>query len=544
MPVWDSIVEGGNILPITAFDESKGLYEDWSGGLGSISTSSVRESRTGMFNNGFYAQAAYVGWGDSLFGAHAQINSERQFYHNHYGNDPNPQRYLSINNGNLRMGSGRTTAAEQADWAHYKGYHITADGRHATIADLPNPNAAWDPVRENRGGADNQDVWRFNKYPAQFDAHMLTTIGRYEQSFGRTLVRGKCASGGRLNGATDKNYQQIEAYFAALAWALEAIGFGEDINGDALSGNNTHMPANEAGSGIIPEIDGHENFSDSVKLAHQTLHYFANGAQQQSPSSITDVVDSRNNFIEYGWDLTPGKIGFHINGIYTNVLTTPDSIANPKPIYVKDPDNDYLPLLDGNGVAQTTGTRKHADGSDFYMRWFFLSNLAISSNLSISSFYDYFTNPDLVDDVGAWSDGQYNEIEYILIAPLAVDNPDQNGVRVQGSVDGTDNTGTNPDPDPVDPDPDPVTPVVTTPTVVLNPRLVIVTQPGIREGRPVQEIRAVPRDGYDPAGKTFTWVSSIPELTFSPQGSLVTTPSLSGLTAGQIATITIDDGEE
>ena len=92
---------------------------------------------------------------------------------------------------------------------------------------------------------------------------------------------------------------------------------------------------------------------------------------------------------------------------------------------------------------------------------------------------------------------------------------------------------------------DPIEPTEpTTPASTLDPRLVIFTQPAIREGRPVQNLVAVPTDGYDPNGKTFTWSSSIPELTFSPQGSLSTVPSLNGLTAGQMATITIDDGEE
>lgn len=77
----------------------------------------------------------------------------------------------------------------------------------------------------------------------------------------------------------------------------------------------------------------------------------------------------------------------------------------------------------------------------------------------------------------------------------------------------------------------------------LNPRLVIRRQPGFREGRPVQQLVAEPLDGYDPTGKTFTWSSSVPELTFSPQGGLYTLPSLSGLTAEQLGTITIDDGE-
>lgn len=75
-----------------------------------------------------------------------------------------------------------------------------------------------------------------------------------------------------------------------------------------------------------------------------------------------------------------------------------------------------------------------------------------------------------------------------------------------------------------------------------NPRLVIVSQPSITEGRGSLDLVAEPRDGYDPDGKTLTWSSSNPALTFSPQGGLVTTPSLQNLNAEDLATITIDDG--
>lgn len=425
MPIWDSMVEGGNILPVSAFDESAGLYEDFSRPLDQIiGTSSQRESRDGVFKNGQYPQAVNVYWGDSRNGSHFANNNEQQFYRNPFGNDPDPLGNYEIRNGNLLMKSRRATAAEQATFAHYKGYHVTSTGGQQTVASKPNPRSEWDPVLENR---DSGAVWRYEKYPADFISTMISTFGRYSQSFGRVIVRAKCASGGqrRPGGNPGKDYRFIDAYFAALIWALEEIEYGHDINGEPTGGASTHMPENEARGGVLPEIDGHENFSDEVSLAHQTLHYYSGGAQQQTPSSITRTADSRTNFQEYGWDLTPGKLGFIVNGRYTRVMRTPNSIAQPKPFYVRQ-DGSSGAQQGPDGRALTDGTRKNPDGSDFYMKWALLSNLAVSSNLSRSSYYSYAFNddPNWNPDVGDWEDEAHNEIEYIFAAPLIDDNPD------------------------------------------------------------------------------------------------------------------------
>ena len=74
-------------------------------------------------------------------------------------------------------------------------------------------------------------------------------------------------------------------------------------------------------------------------------------------------------------------------------------------------------------------------------------------------------------------------------------------------------------------------------------KLVIQTQPAYTKYGPKQHIVAIPKNGYDATGKTFTWSSDVADLEFIPQGSLVTSLSVSNLTADQLATITVSDGE-
>ena len=451
MPVWDAIVVNQPILPITAWDESTGFYSDFSDGLDSFfGTSSGFESVDGDVKSGFYTQKVGVYWGDSQHQSHAAINNEHQYYRNPFGNDPDPLGNYAIENGNLVMKGRRATSDEQDVFAHYKGYHIMPDGSQATIAAYPNQNPAWFPVRENRSGGTNNDlvdVWRFERYPADFISCMFSTLGRKGIAFPRIAARGRCASGGEVN-ATDKNYQQINAWFAALVWALEYIEYGKDINGESLSGNATHMPSNELGGDILPEADAHENFSENPAVAHQTLHYYEGaGGRRQTPSAIFSTTNQTQNFNTFGCDITPGKIGFWINDVYTYVIDTPPSIANPKPLYVKDTNNPAKPRIGADGLAETVGTRTHPDGSDYYMKWFMLSNLAVNSNLVRGLVYDNIRNPDVnfTHRVAPWQETSQNEIEYIQMYALAVDNPDQNPVAVKGVDTETSGEGSVPD---------------------------------------------------------------------------------------------------
>lgn len=83
----------------------------------------------------------------------------------------------------------------------------------------------------------------------------------------------------------------------------------------------------------------------------------------------------------------------------------------------------------------------------------------------------------------------------------------------------------------------------TTVTDTSDAKLVIQTQPAYTKYGPKQHIVAIPKNGYDTTGKTFTWSSDVADLEFIPQGSLVTSLSISNLTADQLATITVSDGE-
>ncbi|WP_299076339.1 hypothetical protein [uncultured Paraglaciecola sp.] len=437
MPVWDNIAVGQQKLALTAFDETQSWYEDFTGKVATdvIDMSATRESQLKALKAGFYAQGVNVYWGEGPNLVPAQINQETQHYLS--GFTPNPSNFQAyeVRSSNLVIHSRATTAAEKLQY-RVKGYYTIPGGQQAqegwfTSANgFPSgPPADWAPVNEgwDSGGVGNSGgVVRFDALPADHLSGMVSNIGRREQSFGRTEARGTSPSGGS---GTSDDIRQIEAHFAAMVWKLRAIIFGTDINDEPFpSGTNTHMPGNPNGDGILEEADAHENFSNSIYVAAQTLHWH-DGTQKLQDDQPTNLgFDVRTTMTTYGVDITPGKIGFYIGDTYTHVINTPSFIANPLPIYQKDAAEDYKVALDGNGLGIVLGTQKHADNSDRYMKWFMLSNFA-SQGKFVRDYVRNALKGANASNVGEFPGKSEMEIEYFYEAPLAVDNPDQHPVN-------------------------------------------------------------------------------------------------------------------
>lgn len=498
MPLSDLAVVGQPIVDDANFGE--GFRDDFDSL--DIETSSTPGNRTGAWKHGFvHANMAQYGFtygsdenptnGDNF--VHAAINFEDQVYPDTRKPNVYGASGLSVSDSVLTITSRPKTTAE-ADYARVKDYELNADG---TLGDFK------------------------RDHPVAYTSEMLSKFGRFAMSFGRFRARVKTPYGAD---GSSSDVNQRKAVFPAALWTLQEILYGCDINGEPFGdGATTYRPARPNGGGILHEIDADENFGESTTDLHQTVHAHPAGTPQGESSSDPLTIDLgkdlRNEWRESGVDIFPEKIAFFVDGVYTHVVATTDEIQNGLPLYVPQPGAEYDPVMVDSTTAQTNGRQTHPDGSTRYMRHVPILNLARNGKYprDLARQLHNAGTP-----MPAHQETVSMEIDWVEAKVLLTDNPDTlplsyNGIATAATVPEPEETNTG--------------------------RLVIITQPGFTQGRPSQQLIAVPKDGYDPTGKTFTWSSSVPELTFSPQGSLVTTPSLSGLSADALATITIDDGE-
>ncbi len=525
MALVDLVVKGQPIAPISNFDTGNGYESDFSD-PNLFGTSSDLNSRDGQLGIGFYAQSIDVGWGESAYGP-AQINGEEQHYINNRNANPSGYYPYEVVSNVLRVSSRPTTTAEQSQY-FIKGYYLIPTGEQAQANWFNAANgfsggipADWMPVNEGwdsgNSGNDNNTggVVRFDKLPAKYLAGMVHTYGRFTMSFGSVEYKLKSDTGGQ--GMSESDIRNVNALFAA-AWGLQAIHYEHDFNGQPTP-NSTQMPSQPNADGIIEEIDCFESFSENNRIAHQTLHWH-DPEKQQAAEGIPLSFDIDSGFNTFGWHSIAnpaggGKVGFFINGIYTKVIDMPDTFRDQMPIY-QAAANGYQPDL-SSGSANITGYQTNSDGSPKHMQFALIANIARDSKLVRDAIRTYGDPAD----VPPYEDVASIEIEHIKAYPQLVENPDTWGVTKYGVPVSTSSIATPTD----------------------NAKLVIQTQPAYTRYGPKQHIVAIPKNGYDTTGKTFTWSSDVIDLEFIPQGSLVTSLSISNLTADQIATITVSDGE-
>lgn len=520
--VWDGLQVGGSGISDTHFEDV--FAQTGTEILASIGTSSAMSATDGVWGSGLYSDAINRTYMD--YGYKSVINFEQQMYHNPHWPHPSGWNPFSDVGGALRISSSPIDQGNSAEvaWAVRKAYHLRADGGLSTWDDFGGtPPAAWSP----RGSYAGSEPVLFDDYPMLYKSGML--FGRTAYGFGEYTFVAKLPYG--ANGASaDVNLRR--ATFPAL-WLLQMIFLGQGVNGEAS--NDTATPFTNTGK--LREPDVAEMFGESARRIHHTAHYraatgdplypFGNADLQLKPTTQPLLPnDADSAFHEYKLQLTPGKLVFLIDGVITFIVDTPEDYAQPLRIYETVSGQPWNVVKDVQGRGKWTGEyQKNPDGSLRYPRYRMLMNLAEGGKYPRDLARQLF---EAGTPMPAHNESNTMDIQSVSFRKLVSDNPDTYAV---GTSTG-DGGGT-------------VTPTVPSVSSTLNPRLVISTQPAIREGRPVQQLIAVPRDGYDPdANGPYTWASSIAELTFSPQGTLVTTPSLSGLTSGQLATITIDDGAE
>lgn len=498
MPISDGAVVGQPIIDESNFGD--GFRDDFE--ALDVETSSTPGNRSGAWKHGFiHSNMAAYGFtygsdentanGDNF--VHAAINFEDQVYPDTRKPNVYGPSGLAVSDSVLTVTSRPRTSAEE-NYARVKDYELNPDGTLGTFS---------------------------RNHPVAYTSEMLSKYGRFAMSFGRFRAKVKTPYGAD---GSSSDVNQRKAVFPAALWLLQDIPYGCDINGEPFGdGATTYRPGRPNGGGILHEIDADENFGESTTALHQTVHAHpagtAQGSSDSDPLTIQLTKDLRDEWRETGVDIFPEKIAFFVDGVYTHVVDTTDEIENGLPLYVPEPGAEYDPVMVDSTTAQTNGRQRHPDGTIRYMRHVPIINLARNGK------YPRDLAKQVVDSGGTLPPHQETvsmEVDWVEAKVLLTDNPDTLPLSYNGLATAV---SESPEDEPT------------------GGRLVIITQPAIVQGRPTQQLIAVPKDGYDATGKTFTWSSSVPELTFSPQGTLVTTPSLSGLSADALATITIDDGE-
>lgn len=462
------MVEGGPILPPSVFDQQSGFEADFSKALQNLFGTDTGIGQTdGDLKSGFWVEDLQS-YATGANNNSSEVNGEQQAYFGPNSSAPNfLSQFESVTIGQtpaLKIKARLADQATESGWAHYRGYHRLANGDRAkqdwfvSGNGFPSgPPAAWDPVVESDGTV------RFEKYPARFVSGCLSTYNRYAQSFGDFSETVIVPAGGRDRSNMPPRDQSVSDQFGLVtpsdigadvndvdsnfcaAWILQEVLFGMDLNGEPEPGGDTHTPGNPAGAGLLTEPDTGEWFGDSSTSVHHTLHYYEDGTPDIISTSLSPppTVDDIRLVHTYGIHVTPGKIGWYIDGIYTRVITTPANIANPLPIYEPDDTLPYLPKKDGNGNAIVVGTQKHANGSDRFMRFCMIINYAKNGTFTNNFVFDKATHHDANyrATLPAYNDSDEMIVLRMSAAPLAVDNPDEYGINYKGVPQPTINGG-------------------------------------------------------------------------------------------------------
>jgi hypothetical protein len=148
-----------------------------------------------------------------------------------------------------------------------------------------------------------------------------------------------------------------------------------------------------------------------------------------SPSTIIRSANLRSVWRESGVDVFPEKIAFHIDGVYTKIVATPDEIRNGLPLYEPIPGQEYDPVMVSANTAKVIGRQQHANGSLRYPCHVIIANLARDGKYPLDLARQVITSGGVLP---AHTDTCSMEIDYIEMRPLIVDNPDQFTLRVNG----------------------------------------------------------------------------------------------------------------
>lgn len=458
MPVWDDMVVGQPIIGAANFSESSGYTADFTQPLDEIFGTEAGLGTTdgqllpGGVDSGLQAYATIPGSNNN------QINGEQQVYYGPNSPVSDPLVAFEKRGTSLAIKSWLATTADED--AHYVGYHILPNGEFATGADFTAENGFPAGVPTDWGDVitEDGDVKLFTKRPARFVSGAFNTEGRFGASFFRVSCVCEAPTGGRDRSNTPPRDQSVsdeyglvqphnigadiddvDAQFPAVPWTLQYKKKGADINGEPNADGETHTPGNQAAKGQRPELDGMEVFGDSSTDIQQTMHYYEQGytdasgqpAQIISKESPPPTVENVRLANEYGKDVTPGKIGWWIRkagetvAYYTRVVDTPASIADPLPVYEKDPDIDYLPLMNGNS-ASIIGQQQHASGDPRYMYHAIYCTYARNGKFVRDFVFDKATHHDEYYRATLPDYTDYDEliIHSLYMWPLAVDNPD------------------------------------------------------------------------------------------------------------------------
>ena len=395
MAVWDTMVLGGAKLDSSNF--AVGFEEDFSSL--DLNVSDSPGATDGKWKRGFYLSnitGSGAVWGSDSFYGPAQINQEQQFY-----GDPkyaHPQGYqgLEVNDGVLCMRSRPVDTRNFADQnrARVKGF------------------------TEDSGGS---QVSFINDLQVPWYGEMLSTYGRFSMSFGETEATLKMPIGGVANAA---DLREALAVFPAW-WLLQDVPYGKGIDGEDTADGSTYMPAKFGLGGVLTEIDIAELFGYERDNVHSTLHYHIDGTETTQSSAHTIQCDF-NPAAEYftaGVHVTPGKIGWYINGTYVLVLDTPDEIALGMRIPTYDPATPWT------ATGFTNNFQLHPDSNRRYMQFVPILNIARDAKLTRSSVNQSYNGGY---EMPAHADTVSMYVKSMHCKPLAVDNPDTHGMTVRG----------------------------------------------------------------------------------------------------------------
>lgn len=395
MPVWDNIIVGQPKLGSENFSVG---FEDEFDTL-DINQSSEVGARDGKWKRGFYASnitANGATWAsDSPYG-HDAINYERQFYGDPKYAHPNNYSGVSRNDSTLVLRSRPVDTRNWADMnrARVEGIPLNANGSEGTLqSDLMVP----------------------------YYGEMVSTYGRFSMSFGEFEARLKMPLGGVFH---PDDINQVHAIFPAW-WLLQDIPYNRGLDGELTNNNATFMPPKFNLGGVITELDIAEVFGYEENAIHQTSHHFEEGNPGivSSASTITTSFNPSREYFTAGVHVTPGKIGFYINGVYTKVVTTPPEIGLGM----------RVPTFDTGSPWQATGWspdfQQHASGDRRYMQFCMILNVARDAKLT-RDFTRIHHNGGY--HVPAHADTCSMYVDYVTAKPLAVDNPDVYGMTVRG----------------------------------------------------------------------------------------------------------------
>lgn len=427
---WDDIVVGSRKLPQCVFDDF--FYTEFDKPNEELfGTCRGWHRHDGEFKTGTYLK--YIqSYETNLPNSSGQRNGEEQHYTDIYGDNPDPFALYTRRDGHLVM-SSHETRPEEEPWARVKGYWRMQDGREAQADWFTAENGFPDGVPHEWQGEFDGHAMFFANRPSKYVSSMISTAGRKAMSFGRFAARLSAPTGCRFGPNWRSDRRDIHTVFPAF-WCLQDIIANHDLNGRYLATTRADTPGNQGAEGRHPEIDMGEWFGYSKSEIQSTLHFYLNGAKKddrvQQLSSHAPPVRFPDNraMLEIGVDVTPGKVMFWIGDTVRSIVPTPYSIATPLMHYISRAEagqgsETYLPALNPDGTVMHDGTQTHADGSDVYMRYFSLFNIAYSQTfaLGIAQSLKEQGSTDLPD----YDPVNEMEIEWFGMFPLAVENPDQ-----------------------------------------------------------------------------------------------------------------------